>query len=71
MGLFPLFIGLFCIVLLKFAFPVRRIILDSTITSVMLANPDTGESIIVEVKADEVFDVGTLTYENLLIPGYN
>lgn len=47
------------------------IIVDSTITAVMLSNPETEESIIVEIKADEVVDVGTLQYENLPIPGYN
>jgi hypothetical protein len=46
------------------------IILDGVITSLMLVDPETQESIIIEVKANEFVDVGTLEYESLALPGY-
>jgi hypothetical protein len=43
---------------------------DSVTAAVMLVDPATDESIIVDVKASEAVDVGLLEYESLEIPGY-
>jgi hypothetical protein len=46
------------------------IILDGIVTSIMLADATTGESIIISVEAGEVTDIGVREYESLPIPGY-
>jgi hypothetical protein len=46
------------------------IIVDGVTAAVMLVDPATDESIIVDVKASEAVDVGLLEYESLEIPGY-
>jgi len=46
------------------------IILDAVITSIMLNDPVTGETILVDIKAGEVVDLGRLDYESLALPGY-
>jgi hypothetical protein len=46
------------------------IILDAVTTSVMLADPITGDPILIEVDADAVTDIGRLNYDSLALPGY-
>ncbi len=45
------------------------IILDAVLTSVLLNEPGTERSLLIEIKAGEVTDVGTLEYESLGLPG--
>jgi hypothetical protein len=47
------------------------VILDGIRSAVMLSDPETKESIIVEIKAGEVVDIGSLDYESLDLPGFN
>jgi hypothetical protein len=46
------------------------IILDAVTLQVMLNDPDTGETILVDIKAGEVTDIGVREFESLGIPGY-
>ena len=46
------------------------IILDAVITSVLLADPTTGEPILIEVTDGDVVDIGRLDYESLALPNY-
>ncbi len=46
------------------------IIVDAVITSVMLADPVTGDPILVDVEPDSVVDIGRLDYDSLALPGY-
>ena len=45
------------------------LILDAAITSVLLNNPGTERSILIDVEADGVTDIGTLEYPSLNLPG--
>ena len=46
------------------------IILDAVRTSILLADPLTGDPILIEIDADALTDVGRLNYESLDLPGY-
>lgn len=47
------------------------IIVDAVITSIMLADPVTGDPILVDVEPDSVVDIGRLDYDSLALPGYS
>jgi hypothetical protein len=46
------------------------IIVDAVITSIMLADPVTGDPILVDVEPDSVVNIGRLDYDSLALPGY-
>ena len=46
------------------------IILDAVTTSILLADPITGDPILIEIDADALTDVGRLNYESLDLPEY-
>ncbi len=46
------------------------IILDAVTTSILLADPITGDPILIEIDADALTDVGRLNYESLDLPKY-
>lgn len=46
------------------------IILDAVITSVLLADPATGDPILIEITDGDVTDIGRVDYESLALPGY-
>ncbi len=46
------------------------IILDAVTTSILLADPLTGDPILIEIDADGLTDVGRLNYDSLDLPGY-
>ncbi|MCB0045473.1 MAG: hypothetical protein KDD92_08590 [Caldilineaceae bacterium] len=46
------------------------IILDAVMTSVLLADPEMGDPILLEITAGDVTDLGRVDYESLALPGY-
>jgi hypothetical protein len=46
------------------------LILDAGVAAYQLTDPDTGNTILVEVQPGEVVDVGVLRFESLPLPGY-
>lgn len=47
------------------------LILDAVITSYQLADPDSGDTILVEVQPGESVDIGILRFDTLPIPGFD
>jgi hypothetical protein len=46
------------------------LILDAVVQQYQLADEETGNTIMAEVKAGEVTDLGTLNYSSLPVPGF-
>lgn len=46
------------------------LILDAVVTQYQLDTVDTGETILVEIKPNEIIDIGALRYPSLPIPGF-
>ena len=46
------------------------LILDAVVTQYQLDTVDTGETILVEIKPNEIVDIGELRYPSLPIPGF-
>ncbi len=46
------------------------LILDAVVTQYQLADPQSGETILVEVQPGEVIDVGVLRFDSLPVPGF-
>lgn len=46
------------------------LILDAVVTSYQLADPESGDTILVEVQPGEVVDIGVLRFDSLPLPGF-
>lgn len=47
------------------------VIVDGVLTSVMLSDPKSGESIIIDIKVNDTVDIGTLKFKSLALPGFD
>jgi len=50
---------------------IYSIILDAVVTSYQLADPESGNTILVEVQAGSVEDIGVLRFDSLPLPGFS